>query len=190
MSAAELVHLHVHSEFSMLDGAIRLPALVDKVRSLGMPAVALTDHDNMHGAVRFYRACKAAEVAPILGCEVAFTPGDRTDPANRRAHHLVLLAGSQTGYENLVRLVSRGWVEGGARPRIDFEVLREHSEGVVGMSACMGGYVAQEILEFYFGSDSTDNDPTDVHLGYSSVTTSAYGDDATFTCSGSTFSCY
>jgi len=146
VTAPELVHLHVHSEYSMLDGAIRLKGLVDQVRELGMPAVALTDHDNMHGAVRFHRACKAAEVKPILGCEVNFTPGDRADPANRRQHHLVLLAASQVGYQNLVRLVSRGWVEGAGRPRIDFEVLAAHSEGVVGMSACMGGYVAQEIL--------------------------------------------
>ncbi len=146
MSTAELVHLHVHSEFSMLDGAIRLDGLIQHVRKLGMPAVALTDHDNMHGAVRFYKACKAAEVRPILGCEVHLTPGDRTKPENRTHHHLVLLAGSQTGYQNLVRLVSRGWVEGAGRPRIDLEVLREHAEGVVGLSACMGGWLAQEIL--------------------------------------------
>lgn len=131
----------------MLDGAIRLEGLVKKTREMGMPAVALTDHDNMHGAVRFVRACKSAEVAPILGCEVAFTPGDRADPTNRYQHHLVLLASSQEGYENLVRLNSRGWVEGGEKHRIDPEVLREHHAGVVGLSACMGGYVAQEILQ-------------------------------------------
>ena len=146
MPHAELVHLHVHSEFSMLDGAIRIGALVEKVRELRMPAVALTDHDNMHGAVRFHRACKAAEIKPILGCEVSFTPGDRREPSNRQQHHLVLLAGSQEGYQNLVRIDSLGWVEGAGRPRIDFEVLRANSRGVVGMSACMGGYVAQEIL--------------------------------------------
>ncbi len=146
MSTAELVHLHVHSEFSMLDGAIRLDGLIQHVRQLGMPAVALTDHDNMHGAVRFYRACKAAEVKPILGCEVSFTPGDRRRPEDRHHHHLVLLAASQQGYQNLARLVSRGWVEGAGRPRIDFDLLREHHEGVVGLTACMGGYVAQEIL--------------------------------------------
>ncbi len=144
--SAELVHLHVHSEFSMLDGAIRLDGLVKQVRELGMRAVALTDHDNMHGAVRFHKACKAAEIKPILGCEVAFTPGDRARPENRVQHHLVLLAASQDGYQNLVRLVSRGWVETGGRPRIDFDVLREHHKGVVGTTACMGGYVAQEIL--------------------------------------------
>ncbi|HEY8427805.1 MAG TPA: DNA polymerase III subunit alpha, partial [Sandaracinaceae bacterium] len=144
--SAELVHLHVHSEFSMLDGAIRLDGLVQKVRELGMRAVALTDHDNMHGAVRFYKACKAAEVAPILGCEVHITPGDRQKPDNRTQYHLVLLAASQVGYQNLTRLVSRAYVEGAGRPRIDFEILREHHEGLVGLSACMGGYLAQEIL--------------------------------------------
>src|SRR5690606_26080881 len=144
--STELVHLHVHSEFSMLDGAIRLDSLVQRVSELGMRAVALTDHDNMHGAVRFYRACKGAGIEPILGCEIGFTPGDRTQPENRVQHHLVLLAASQEGYQNLVRLVSRGWVETGGRPRIDFDVLREHHRGVVGTTACMGGYVAQEIL--------------------------------------------
>lgn len=130
----------------MLDGAVRLKQLVEQVKTLGMRSVALTDHDNMHGAVRFFRACKSQEIAPILGCEVNFTPGDRRDGGNRRQHHLVLLAGSQEGYQNLVRLNSLGWVETGGRPRIDAEVLREHHAGVVGMSACMGGYVAQEIL--------------------------------------------
>ncbi len=130
----------------MLDGAIRLGDLVAKVKELGMPAVALTDHDNMHGAVRFHRACKSMEIKPILGCEVAFTPGDRRDEMNRRQHHLVLLASSQEGYQNLIRLNSLGWVEGAKKPRIDFEILRQYSKGVVGMSACMGGYVSQEVL--------------------------------------------
>ncbi len=121
---AEFVHLHVHSEFSMLDGAIRLDALVGRAKQLGMPAVALTDHDNMHGAVRFFKACKGAELKPILGCEVQITPGERGRAENRQQHHLVLLASSQDGYQNLIRLVSRGWVEGAGRPRIDFDVLR------------------------------------------------------------------
>jgi DNA polymerase-3 subunit alpha len=143
---AELVHLHVHSEFSMLDGAIRLDELAEGAKVLGMGAIALTDHDNMHGAVRFHRACNARGIKPILGCEVHFTPGDRAKPENRQQHHLVLLASGATGYQNLVRLVSRGWVEGAGRPRIDFETLREHRQGVVGLTACMGGWVAQEIL--------------------------------------------
>ncbi|TNF60814.1 MAG: PHP domain-containing protein [Deltaproteobacteria bacterium] len=147
--AAEFVHLHVHSEFSMLDGAIRIPQLVEHVAKMGMPAVALTDNGNMFGAVQLVRTCAGTDVKPILGCEVNFTAGDRRDPQNRELHHLLLLASSQEGYQNLVRLVSAGWVDGMAaddEPRIDFEVLRNHSAGVVGLSACMGGYVAQEIL--------------------------------------------
>jgi DNA polymerase-3 subunit alpha len=147
--AAEFVHLHVHSEFSMLDGAIRIPQLVENVAKMGMPAVALTDNGNMFGAVQLVRACQGADVKPILGCEVNFTAGDRRDPQNRELHHLLLLASSQEGYQNLVRIVSAGWVEGMTaydQPRIDFDVLREHRRGVVGLSACMGGYLAQEIL--------------------------------------------
>ncbi|MGB5221037.1 MAG: DNA polymerase III subunit alpha [Polyangiales bacterium] len=147
--AAEFVHLHVHSEFSMLDGAIRVPQLVEHVGKMGMPAVALTDNGNMFGAVQLVRACARSDVKPILGCEVNFTGGDRRDPQNRELNHLLLLAASQEGYQNLVRLVSAGWVDGMTahdQPRIDFEVLQRHSKGVVGLSACMGGHVAQEIL--------------------------------------------
>ncbi|MGB8221240.1 MAG: DNA polymerase III subunit alpha [Polyangiales bacterium] len=147
--AAEFVHLHVHSEFSMLDGAIRIPQLVEHVAKMAMPAVALTDSGNMFGAVQLVRACEKTGVKPILGCEVNFTSGDRRDPKNHELNHLLLLASSQEGYHNLVRLVSAGWVDGMAvddEPRIDFEVLHKHSKGVVGLSACMGGYVAQEIL--------------------------------------------
>ena len=145
--AAEFVHLHVHSEFSMLDGAIRVPQLVEHVGKMGMPAVALTDNGNMFGAVQLVRECARSDVKPILGCEVNFTGGDRRDPQNRELNHLLLLAASQEGYQNLVRLVSAGWVDGMSaydQPRIDFEVLQRHSKGVVGLSACMGGHVAQE----------------------------------------------
>ena len=133
----------------MLDGAIRIPELVDHARKMEMPAVALTDNGNMFGAVQLVTQCKKAKVKPILGCEVNFTSGDRRDPQNHELHHLLLLASSHEGYHNLVRLVSTGWVDGTAaydEPRIDFEALRAHSQGVVGLSACMGGYVAQEIL--------------------------------------------
>ena len=143
---AELVHLHVHSEYSMLDGAIRLDALVAQAAKLGQRAIALTDHDNMHGAVQFHKACKGAGIAPILGCEVHVTPGDRRDATNRQQFHLVLLAKGPAGYANLVRLVSLGWVEGAGRPRIDFELLRRHHKDVVALTGCMGGYVAQQIL--------------------------------------------
>ena len=144
----ELVHLHVHSEYSMLDGAIRIDPLVAHVQAAGMSAVALTDHGNMFGALAFHRACERHGVAPILGCEVALTPGARGDREDPRAHHLVLLAASQQGYRNLVRLVSLGWVDGYAAagaPRIDLDLLRTHSAGLVGLSAAYGAYRVHEV---------------------------------------------
>ncbi len=145
---AEFVHLHVHSQYSMLDSSIRLKSLVERVKSFGMPAVALTDHGNMFGAVQLVKYCKEAGIKPILGSEVNVVPGRRDDPAQRNHFHLVLLAKSQEGYQNLVRIVSRGWVEGLVlgTPRVDFELLREHHKGIVALTGCMGGYLAQEVL--------------------------------------------
>ncbi|MBK6811372.1 MAG: DNA polymerase III subunit alpha [Sandaracinaceae bacterium] len=145
----EFVHLHVHSEFSMLDGAVRLNQLVDQTAKLGMGAIALTDHGNMFGTVQMHKLCEGKKVKPIVGCEVNITPGHRGDPNDARLHHLVLLAENQKGYENLVRLVSLGWVEGLTplgQPRIDFELLAKYSAGLVGLSGCMGGYLAQAVL--------------------------------------------
>ena len=144
---AEFVHLHVHSQYSMLDSALRLKALVKSAKQDGMPAVALTDHGNMFGAVQFHAECKKYEVKPILGCELHLCT-DRKQSA-REAHHMVVLARSQRGYENLVKLTSLGWVEGYAqgKPRIDFDQLLAHREGLVGLSACMGGFLAQEVLQ-------------------------------------------
>ena len=147
--SAQFVHLHVHSEFSLLDGAIRLKSLVDHAQKMDMPAIALTDHGNMFGALQLYNACAQSSVKPILGCEVYVTTGDRHDPSNVEANHLVLLASSQEGYQNLVRLVSLGWVDGMSKlgvPRIDLPLLRTHQKGLVGLSACMGGHLAQQIL--------------------------------------------
>ncbi len=149
MPEAEFVHLHVHSEFSMLDGALRIGDLVGHAKSVGAPAIALTDSGNMHGAVQLHKACKDAGIGAILGCEVALVPGDRADKTQRDAHHLVLLAASQEGYQNLVRIVSRGWVDGlvDGVPRADFDLLAENKSGIVALTACMGGYVPQAILE-------------------------------------------
>lgn len=147
-ATAQFVHLHVHSQYSMLDASIRLKGLVKRVKDLGMPAVALTDHGNMFGAVQLYKAAKDQGVKPILGSEVNIVVGMRGDAGIKQHFHLVLLAASQEGYRNLVKLVSMGWVDGmphGA-PRIDFELLRAHSKGLIGLSACMGGYLAQEVL--------------------------------------------
>ncbi len=147
MSDSEFVHLHVHSQYSMLDSALRLADLVAQTKKEAMSAVALTDHGNMFGAVQFYKACKREEIEPILGCEINIC-GNRADKSKRASHHLVLLASDQEGYRNLVRLVSRGWVDGlyRGRPRIDFDLLRDNSRGIVGLSGCMGGVLAQSVL--------------------------------------------
>ena len=146
--AADFVHLHVHSEFTMLDGAIRIKELVGRCEELGMPAVALTDRANMYGAVQLYHACRGTSVKPILGAEIGITAGHRSDPSVNDVGHLVLLATSQEGYQNIVRLVSLGWVEGNIDdvPRVDFELLEQYREGVIALSACMAGYLPQRIL--------------------------------------------
>jgi len=147
MTTAPFVHLHVHSQYSMLDSALRMGALVKRAKEESMSAVALTDHGNMFGAVQFYRDCKSAGIKPILGCEVNVCR-DRKNTARRDSQHLVLLARDQAGYKNLIQLVSLGWVEGMSHdvPRVDFDLLREHHKGLVCLTACMGGYVAQEVL--------------------------------------------
>ncbi|NOY93095.1 MAG: DNA polymerase III subunit alpha [Deltaproteobacteria bacterium] len=146
--SAPFVHLHVHSEFSMLDGALRIPDLVERAAAMEMPAVALTDNVNMFGALALCRAAKSAGIEPILGAELNFVEGSRTDGKRRALHHLVVLAASQEGYENVVRLTSRGWVDGmiDDQPAVDAELLREHAKGVIALSGCMGGHVAQKIL--------------------------------------------
>jgi len=143
----EFVHLHVHSELTMLEGAIRIPELVDRAAAMGMPAVALTDRANMYGAVQFAGAAKAKGIKPILGAELTLAES-RLDKSKPTLGHTVLLAKNQTGYQNVVRMVSLGWVEGLSQgvPRIDLEVLDRHREGVIALTACMGGYVPQEIL--------------------------------------------
>ena len=145
--STNFVHLHVHSQYSMLDSTLRLKSLVARAQDEGMPAVALTDHDNMFGAVQFHNACRAASIKPILGCEVNLCE-DHTDRSRRDHRHLLLLARTQAGYQNLVKLVSLAWVEGSAHGKrfVDFAQLAAHREGIIGLSACMGGYLAQEIL--------------------------------------------
>jgi len=141
-------HLHTHSEYSLLDGANRIPDLVARVRELGMDSLAITDHGNLHAAWSFYEEAKAAGIRPIIGCEayVAFGPRQaREKPPDAPAHysHLVLLARNRTGYRNLVRLSSIGYLEGYyRRPRIDREALAAHADGLIGLAACMSGEVA------------------------------------------------
>jgi DNA polymerase-3 subunit alpha len=148
----DYVHLHCHTAYSLLDGAIRLPDMMKRAQELGMSSVAITDHGNMFGAVNFFLKAKAAGLKPIIGCEVYVAPGDRRQQESRPgvpvANHLVLLAKNLTGYQNLVRLVSAGYLEGFYyKPRIDQELLKEHSEGLIALSACLQGKVPSLLLK-------------------------------------------
>ena len=144
----DFVHLHVHTEYSLLDGACRISKLMEHVKSLGQTAIAITDHGAMFGVYDFYKAAKAAGVKPIIGCEVYVAPRSRFDKQNEdgRASHLVLLCENRTGYQNLCRLVSQAYIEGFyKKPRIDLELLTQHAEGLIGLSACLAGDVARHL---------------------------------------------
>ncbi|HUJ62415.1 MAG TPA: DNA polymerase III subunit alpha, partial [Kofleriaceae bacterium] len=139
-------HLHLHTQYSLLDGAIRVKDLFPKVHELGMDTVAVTDHGNMFGAIDLYSEAKAAGVKLIFGCETYVAATDRHDRTNRRNYHLILLAKNDVGYKNLSFLNSKGYLEGFYyNPRIDKQLLREHSEGLIGLSACLGGEIAQTL---------------------------------------------
>ncbi len=149
-SGPDFVHLHLHTEYSLLDGACRLDELVGEAERQGMKAVALTDHGNMFGAVAFHDACRAKGLKPILGCEVYVAPKSRFEKQAQSAKdaydHFTLLAASEAGYHNLVKLVSAGYLEGFYhRPRIDKDLLAKHSEGLIGLSGCLSGEVAQHV---------------------------------------------
>ncbi len=145
----DFVHLHLHTEYSLLDGACRIEELLDQAQKLGMPAMAVTEHGNMFSAVTFHDAARKRGIKPILGCEVYVAPGSRLDKSGtigETANHLVLLAETQTGFKNLIKLVSSGYTEGFYyKPRIDKELLAAHSEGLIGLSSCLKGEVASEI---------------------------------------------
>lgn len=151
MNKASFVHLHLHTEFSLLDGFTRIDRLFDQVKAMGMDAVAITDHGVMFGVVDFFKAAKKANVKPIIGCEVYMAPRSRLDKSpqlDKQAGHLVLLCKNETGYKNLVKLVSAGYTEGFYyKPRIDYELLSKHSEGLIALSACLGGDVQRCLLE-------------------------------------------
>ena len=139
-------HLHLHTQYSLLDGAIRVKDLFPKVHELGMDTIAVTDHGNMFGAIDLYTEAKAAGVKLIFGCETYVASSDRHDRTNRRNYHLILLAKNDVGYQNLSYLNSMGYLEGFYyNPRIDKQILREHTDGLIGMSACLGGEVAQTL---------------------------------------------
>ncbi|MBR6604247.1 MAG: DNA polymerase III subunit alpha, partial [Clostridia bacterium] len=153
--AKDFVHLHLHSEYSLLDGASRIKDIPHAVKEAGQSAVAITDHGNMYGAVAFYRACKNEGIKPIIGSEVYVAPGSRFEKANSATegayNHLVLLCKNDIGYKNLIYLVSKGYTEGFfSKPRIDIELLREHSEGLVALSACLAGRIPRLLLSGFY----------------------------------------
>ena len=145
-------HLHVHTEYSLLDGSNKIKECVSRVKDLGMDSVAITDHGVMFGVIDFYRAAKAVGIKPILGCEVYVAPGSRFDKeavgsGDDRYYHLVLLAENDLGYHNLMKIVSRGFTEGYYyKPRVDMEILKEFHEGIIALSACLAGEVQKNIV--------------------------------------------
>ena len=142
-------HLHLHTEYSLLDGACRIPKLVERIKALGMTSCAITDHGVMYGCIDFYSAMKDAGIKPIIGCEV-YVCRDRLDKsaANREYSHLILLCENNTGYQNLMKLVSEGFLTGYYyRPRIDYNLIRQHSEGLIGLSACLSGDLPKLLLQ-------------------------------------------
>src|ERR671930_1890182 len=152
MAHADFVHLHLHSEYSLLDGACRLDRLGERAQQLNFPALALTDHGVLYGAIDFYKAAKDKGIKPIIGCEVYVAPGSRhekkTSSGGRDVyHHLVLLAKNETGYKNLIKLATAAHLEGYYyKPRIDKELLANHHEGLIALSGCLASEVPDLIL--------------------------------------------
>ena len=150
------VHLHLHTEFSLLDGACRIKKLVERVKDLGQEAVAITDHGNMYGVIDFYRACKGVGIKPIIGCEVYVAPRGRTrfqkiHEFDAESRHLVLLCRNEEGYRNLSYMVSKAYLEGFyIKPRIDMDLLREHTAGLIACSACLGGEIPRLLLANHY----------------------------------------
>lgn len=161
MSDNQFVHLHLHTDYSLLDGAIQIKPLSKRVAELGMPACAMTDHGNMFGAISFYHAMRAQGVKPIIGCETYITRGNRRDraagaPGEKANFHLILLARSFEGYRNLVRLTSKAYTEGFYyKPRIDKELLAEHSAGLIGLSSCLSGIPSALLAQDRFDEAAT-----------------------------------
>ena len=143
-------HLHVHTEYSLLDGSNKIREYVARVKELGMTAAAITDHGVMYGCIDFYRECKKQGIHPVLGCEVYVSPGSMQDreahAGDDRYYHLILLAENDTGFANLTRIVSAGFVDGFYyKPRVDKELLRKYHEGIICTSACLAGEVARNL---------------------------------------------
>ncbi|MBC8029350.1 MAG: PHP domain-containing protein, partial [Pyrinomonadaceae bacterium] len=145
MPDQNFVHLHLHTDYSLLDGAIQIKPLAKRAEELGMTACAMTDHGNMFGAITFYNTMKGRGIKPIIGCETYITKGSRKDraaaaPGEKANFHLILLAKDLEGYRNLARLTSKAYLEGFYyKPRIDKELLAEHSKGLIALSSCLSG---------------------------------------------------
>lgn len=143
-------HLHLHTEYSLLDGFTKIDKLMEKLKEFGMDSCAITDHGNMYGVIEFYKKCQANNIKPIIGCEVYICENDYKikTPQNKRYYHLILLAKNNNGYKNLLKIVSKAYTQGYYyKPRIDFEVLKEYKEDLIGLSACLNGEINQRILE-------------------------------------------
>ena len=151
MPQNQFVHLHLHTDYSLLDGACDVGTVVDRIAELDMPAAAITDHGNLFGAVSFYETANQKGVKPIIGCEVYVARGNHTDRTSadgeKGNNHLVLLCENNTGYKNLVKLVSVGYLQGFYyKPRVDKELLSKHSEGLICLSACLSGEVCSNLV--------------------------------------------
>src|SRR5574337_1389849 len=150
MGSADFVHLHLHTDFSLLDGACEIGELTAEAARRKMPAVAVTDHGNLFAAANFFHEATTKGVKPIIGCEVYVAPGSHKDRGSdaERANHLVLLCENDEGYRNLIKLVSTGFLDGFYyKPRIDHELLAKHSRGLIALSACLRGEVTENVLE-------------------------------------------
>src|SRR5271155_5274798 len=153
MSHADFVHLHLHTEYSLLDGACRLDRLVDKAHELKFSSLAITDHGAMHGVIDFYQAARAKGIKPIIGCEVYVAPGSRLEKKSASGgrdvyNHLVLLAKDETGYQNLIQLTTAAHLDGYYyKPRIDKELLAAHKEGLIALSGCLASEIPTWIIK-------------------------------------------
>ncbi|MDR2006887.1 MAG: PHP domain-containing protein, partial [Acidaminococcales bacterium] len=166
---SSFVHLHAHSQYSLLDGAARIDKMIARAKELDMPAIAITDHGVMHGVIDFYKEAVKQGVKPIIGCELYMAADDRRSRTQAGNYHLILLAENNTGYHNLIKIVSAAHLEGFYyKPRADKELLRRHSEGIICLSACLAGEIpvkilggdldgAQAAIEEYIGIYGKDN---------------------------------
>ena len=155
----KFTHLHVHTEYSLLDGFSRIDLLLDRAKELGMDSLAITDHGQMYGVIEFYKQAKKRGIKPIIGCEVYVSEKDHTikESSNRRYYHLILLAKNMEGYKNLIKIVSEAYVNGFYyKPRVSFDFIKKHSDNIIALSACLNGEVSQRLLESdYEGAKET-----------------------------------